>query len=332
MLELLLRRSADSRKRSPCPTSRPSPRTPAGRRPARPGRAPPRLARVPATGPRRLPRIRRSGASRRGTGRSSAGPRRAAGVPHRRPRPANPACPRPRRPGPVPGGPLPGRAEGAGRADRENRAPADGRPAPPAPHAPPPLLRLPMSARGPVEPLAPNAAMRSAVTATAGPDQELADRLDDAADKMGITGEEGPRRSNARWAMLIARIHESLPLQCTRCPLPAGAAIRQRAAADRDGMGGRRRRVGRGRGRLRPNLLAMMQGDVPRIGVRARRRGVWRSALAPRGWTASRALRISHGAHVVPGSRLTSGQGDLRGISGASCWPVSSKGYFSEVL
>jgi hypothetical protein len=68
--------------------------------------------------------------------------------------------------------------------------------------------------------LAPNAAMRSAATATAGPDKELADRLDDAADKMGITGEEGPRRSNARWAMLIARIYESLPLQCTRCGAP----------------------------------------------------------------------------------------------------------------
>ena len=68
--------------------------------------------------------------------------------------------------------------------------------------------------------LAPNAAMRSAVTGTAGPDEELAGRLDDAADKMGITGEEGPRRSNARWAMLLARIYESLPLQCTRCGSP----------------------------------------------------------------------------------------------------------------
>lgn len=36
--------------------------------------------------------------------------------------------------------------------------------------------------------------MRSAVTATAGPDEGLAEQLDEAADKMGITGEEGPRR------------------------------------------------------------------------------------------------------------------------------------------
>ena len=67
---------------------------------------------------------------------------------------------------------------------------------------------------------APNAAMRSAVTATAGPDQEFADRLDDAADKMGLTGEEGPRRTNARWAMLIARIYEAMPLLCPRCGSP----------------------------------------------------------------------------------------------------------------
>lgn len=67
---------------------------------------------------------------------------------------------------------------------------------------------------------APNAAMRSAVTATAGPDEALAERLDEAADKMGITGEEGPRRVNARWAMLIARIYEKFPLLCPRCSAP----------------------------------------------------------------------------------------------------------------
>jgi hypothetical protein len=34
--------------------------------------------------------------------------------------------------------------------------------------------------------------MRSAVTATAGPDESLTQRLDEAAHQMGISGEEGP--------------------------------------------------------------------------------------------------------------------------------------------
>jgi len=69
---------------------------------------------------------------------------------------------------------------------------------------------------------APNAAMRSAVVATAGPDEALGERMEQAAAAMGPgeAQEDGPRPASARWAMLIARIHEALPLLCPRCQAP----------------------------------------------------------------------------------------------------------------
>jgi hypothetical protein len=48
-------------------------------------------------------------------------------------------------------------------------------------------------------------AVRSAVTATAGPDEGLARRLDEAAHRMGITGEEGPRAPSRAASTLAGR-------------------------------------------------------------------------------------------------------------------------------
>ena len=87
--------------------------------------------------------------------------------------------------------------------------------------------------------LAPNAKLRKAVTATAGPAGATLQVLEEARRKMGfadaededdgprpLSSDEGERRSlpgkvAARcWALLLARIFEYLPLVCTRCGEP----------------------------------------------------------------------------------------------------------------
>ncbi len=85
--------------------------------------------------------------------------------------------------------------------------------------------------------LAPNAKLRRAVTASAGPAGATLQALQDARQKMGLSeaetadGSTGPvadaeprtgiRRAAARcWALLLARIYECLPLRCERCGQP----------------------------------------------------------------------------------------------------------------
>ncbi|MEZ4386194.1 MAG: hypothetical protein R3D98_01200 [Candidatus Krumholzibacteriia bacterium] len=84
--------------------------------------------------------------------------------------------------------------------------------------------------------LAPNAKLRKAVTATAGPAGATLQVLQEARQKMGLAeaeaGDDGPRplssdegerrslpgKIAARcWALLLARIFEYLPLVCPRC-------------------------------------------------------------------------------------------------------------------
>ena len=77
--------------------------------------------------------------------------------------------------------------------------------------------------------LAPNARLRQAVTATAGPAAATLQLLSEAQQEMGL-GEATPdptsaanplRRAAARcWALLLARIYECLPLRCPRCSQP----------------------------------------------------------------------------------------------------------------
>jgi hypothetical protein len=87
--------------------------------------------------------------------------------------------------------------------------------------------------------LAPNARLRQAVTATAGPAGATLQILEQAREKMGLaeaeTADTGPRplssdESEQRslpgriaahcWALLLARIFEYLPLVCPRCGSP----------------------------------------------------------------------------------------------------------------
>ena len=77
--------------------------------------------------------------------------------------------------------------------------------------------------------LAPNAKLRRAVIETAGPAGATLQVLQEAQQKMGLeeaaAPEDGaPRRLNRAaakcWAMLLARIYECLPLQCTNCGQP----------------------------------------------------------------------------------------------------------------
>jgi hypothetical protein len=87
--------------------------------------------------------------------------------------------------------------------------------------------------------LAPNAKLRRAVTASAGPAGATLQLLQEARKKMGLpepataavrsqtspTGQDEPRSAMARvasrcWALLLARIYECLPLCCPRCGQP----------------------------------------------------------------------------------------------------------------
>jgi hypothetical protein len=76
--------------------------------------------------------------------------------------------------------------------------------------------------------LAPNAAARRAVIATAGPSGATLQVLQEAEQKMGLQEEQPEpgagdrfRQTAARcWALLLARIYECLPLQCPRCGQP----------------------------------------------------------------------------------------------------------------
>jgi hypothetical protein len=85
--------------------------------------------------------------------------------------------------------------------------------------------------------LAPNAKLRRAVTESAGPAGATLQLLQEAQQKMGLSGAEtaegtngpatdeepksGIRRAAARcWALLLARIYECLPLRCERCGEP----------------------------------------------------------------------------------------------------------------
>ncbi len=80
--------------------------------------------------------------------------------------------------------------------------------------------------------LAPNAALREAVTASAGPAEATLQLLEQARASMGLpsaspaeTNPSSPlsnlRRAAARcWALLLVRIHECLPLRCPKCGEP----------------------------------------------------------------------------------------------------------------
>jgi hypothetical protein len=80
--------------------------------------------------------------------------------------------------------------------------------------------------------LAPNAALREAVTASAGPAGATLQLLEHARRQMGMSGSppaepELPsplsslRRAAARcWALLLVRIYECLPLRCPKCGEP----------------------------------------------------------------------------------------------------------------
>jgi hypothetical protein len=85
--------------------------------------------------------------------------------------------------------------------------------------------------------LAPAARLRRAVTATAGPAGTVLQELESAREAMGLVADApGPRRPASRsWAMLLARIHESRPLQCPRCggPMRIIAFILEREVIER---------------------------------------------------------------------------------------------------
>jgi hypothetical protein len=80
--------------------------------------------------------------------------------------------------------------------------------------------------------LAPNAALREAVTASAGPAGATLQLLEQARASMGLPSaspaEPNPssplsnlRRAAARcWALLLVRIYECLPLRCPKCGEP----------------------------------------------------------------------------------------------------------------
>jgi len=72
--------------------------------------------------------------------------------------------------------------------------------------------------------LAPNARLRPAVTATAGPAGPagtVLQELESARAAMGLTGEATRRRPASRSrALLLAQIYENRPLQCPRCGGP----------------------------------------------------------------------------------------------------------------
>jgi hypothetical protein len=74
--------------------------------------------------------------------------------------------------------------------------------------------------------LAPHAGLRRAVIATAGPGEALALQLREAASLMDLDDDPGPlapapsqekRAERYAWALLLARIHDCLPLVCPRC-------------------------------------------------------------------------------------------------------------------
>jgi hypothetical protein len=74
--------------------------------------------------------------------------------------------------------------------------------------------------------LAPHSPMRKQVIESAGPAGTLDDRLKEAARAMGMGTKEAPdtpgpnNASRLCWAMLIARIYETMPLSCPRCQAP----------------------------------------------------------------------------------------------------------------
>jgi len=76
--------------------------------------------------------------------------------------------------------------------------------------------------------LAPNAKLRQAVIASAGPSGATLQVLQEAEQKMGLQEEQPEPRAGERfrhtaarcWALLLARIYECLPLQCPRCGQP----------------------------------------------------------------------------------------------------------------
>lgn len=78
--------------------------------------------------------------------------------------------------------------------------------------------------------LAPNAGLRRAVIATAGPAGATLQLLQEAQKEMGLAQADPPaadtaftkaRRAAARsWALLLVRIYECLPLRCPRCGEP----------------------------------------------------------------------------------------------------------------
>ena len=85
--------------------------------------------------------------------------------------------------------------------------------------------------------LAPNAKLRAAVTASAGPVGATLQILEEARQKMGLPEAEGtdsrplsaddgePRSAAGRlatrcWALFLARLYECLPLLCPRCDEP----------------------------------------------------------------------------------------------------------------
>ena len=76
--------------------------------------------------------------------------------------------------------------------------------------------------------LAPNARLRQAVIASAGPAGATLQVLQEAEQKMGLQEEQSEpgagerlRRTAARcWALLLTRIYECLPLRCPSCGQP----------------------------------------------------------------------------------------------------------------
>jgi hypothetical protein len=75
--------------------------------------------------------------------------------------------------------------------------------------------------------LAPHSHLRERAIESAGPSGAIQTRLEEAAQKMGLSAqaeepeEQRPKKKASRsWAMLIARIYEMLPLQCSRCNAP----------------------------------------------------------------------------------------------------------------
>ncbi|HPD70194.1 MAG TPA: transposase [Candidatus Krumholzibacteria bacterium] len=69
--------------------------------------------------------------------------------------------------------------------------------------------------------LAPNARLRSSVTATAGPAGTVLQELEQAWAATGLCGDAARRRpASGSWALLLARIYENRPLQSPRCGGP----------------------------------------------------------------------------------------------------------------